>query len=334
MTASFEVAGIVREAILGRLRGTAPAAPFGVGASVQAAFAADLPGGRRPELAAVPVMTLDPRVFALWGQGFGSFGATASNGNAGRLTRETAGFVVGADATLDGLTRFGLAGGYTSTSIDVRSRGSSGEIGSGFGALYAGTSLGALNLRVGGVFGGTWADTRRAITFPGFSGSAQGKFGGTVGQVFGEAGYRVPVGPVTLEPFAGIAGLFITRDRYTETGGAGATTVFGRSYDVGVLTTGLRAEAALSADSPLRLHGLLGYRHAFGDVTPAALLAFAGSATTFGVAGAPIDRHAVVAEAGLDWRITRDLTLGVSYAGQAGSRAYDNSVRGNLLWRF
>jgi subtilase-type serine protease len=336
ITATFEVAGIVREAILGRVRAMGAPTFGGLGlgptASVDAAYAADLPGRRGTT--PVPVRTLDPRVFALWGQGLGSFGATGSDGNAGRLTRETGGFVVGADATLDGITRFGLAAGYTSTSLDVRSRLSSGEMQSGFGALYAGTSLGPVSLRFGGVYAGTWADTRRTIAFPGFSNSVRGRFGGDVGQVFGEAGYKVPLGAVTLEPFAGLAGVFISRDRYTETGGIGATTVFGRGYDLGVVTAGLRAEAALSTEWPLHLRGLVGYRHAFGDVVPRALLAFAGTAATFGVAGVPVDRHAVVAEAGLDWRVSNDLTVGLAYAGQAGDRAYDHGVKGSFLWKF
>lgn len=81
--------------------------------SVPASFAADLPGGRRLELAPVPFSVLDPRVLALWGQGFGSFGSTRTDGNAGTLTRDTGGFIIGADATLDGTWRFGLAGGFS-----------------------------------------------------------------------------------------------------------------------------------------------------------------------------------------------------------------------------
>jgi uncharacterized protein with beta-barrel porin domain len=47
-----------------------------------------------------------------------------------------------------------------------------------------------------------------------------------------------------------------------------------------------------------------------------------------------VDRNALVAEAGLDWRATEDLSLGVAYRGQIGSRAQDHAVTGNLTWRF
>jgi outer membrane autotransporter protein len=64
------------------------------------------------------------------------------------------------------------------------------------------------------------------------------------------------------------------------------------------------------------------------------LLAFAGGASAFTVAGVPIDRDALVAQAGLDWQASDALSLGVSYSGQIGERAQDHALKGNLTWRF
>lgn len=69
-------------------------------------------------------------------------------------------------------------------------------------------------------------------------------------------------------------------------------------------------------------------------MNPSALLAFSGSTSAFRVSGIPVDRDAVVAEAGLDWRINKDMTLGVSYSGQIGSRAQEHAVRGTFTWQF
>jgi outer membrane autotransporter protein len=99
-------------------------------------------------------------------------------------------------------------------------------------------------------------------------------------------------------------------------------------------TLGLRAEARLSETVPLTARGLVGWRHAFGDVVPTTLLAFAGGASAFTVAGAPIDRDLLVAEAGLDWQASEAISLGVSYTGQIGSRAREHALKGNLTWRF
>jgi fibronectin-binding autotransporter adhesin len=63
-------------------------------------------------------------------------------------------------------------------------------------------------------------------------------------------------------------------------------------------------------------------------------MAFAGGTSPFSVAGVPVDRNALVAEAGLDWQASQDLSLGVAYRGQIGTRAQDHALTGNLTWRF
>jgi uncharacterized protein with beta-barrel porin domain len=69
---------------------------------------------------------------------------------------------------LAGTTRIGIAGAFQRTSLDVRARLSSGTTDSVFAALYAGTSLGPVNLRLGASIAGQETETRRAIMFPGF----------------------------------------------------------------------------------------------------------------------------------------------------------------------
>jgi len=123
-------------------------------------------------------------------------------------------------------------------------------------------------------------------------------------------------------------------DGFREDGGPAALVGSGRSYALATTTLGLRAATQLDTDLPITVRGMVGWRHAFGDVSPAALLAFSGGVSGFNVAGIPIDRDALVAEAGLDWQISPDMTLGVSYAGQVGQRAQDHAVKGSFTWRF
>lgn len=78
---------------------------------------------------------------------------------------------------------------------------------------------------------------------------------------------------------------------------------------------------------------LSGYRRAFGDVVPKALLSF-GTGPALLSAGVPIDRDAVVAEVGLALRVAPNATLGVAYTGQTGTRAQDQAVKGNFTYRF
>jgi subtilase-type serine protease len=78
---------------------------------------------------------------------------------------------------------------------------------------------------------------------------------------------------------------------------------------------------------------MLGWRHAFGDTVPTSSFAFAGS-HAFTVAGAPIARNAAIIEAGLDFDITPQATLGISYTGQIASTARDHGINADLRVRF
>lgn len=86
--------------------------------------------------------------------------------------------------------------------------------------------------------------------------------------------------------------------------------------------------------STLTAKGMIGWRHAFGDVAPLSTMRFAGAGDAFTIAGVPIARDAAVIEAGLDYAITPGATLGVTYGGQFGSGVTDQSVKANFNVRF
>ncbi|SCZ10974.1 autotransporter domain-containing protein [Microvirga guangxiensis] len=328
VAAGYSDAALVSSAVLGRLRQPLSVSPAG---SVQAAYAADAPL-RQVEQIHYPMF--DSRVFALWGEGFGSWGRTRSDGNAGSVNTSRGGFVLGADALIGRSYRLGLAGGFTSTEIEIDSRLSSGSNESIFGAIYGSAEWGALNLRLGGSYAVHDIHMNRRISFVGFQDELISSYDGSTVQAFGEIGYRFGVGAAELEPFIGASVLRSRTDAFFENGGIAALTGASREHDLGTTTIGLRAEADLGGELPLTVKGMLGWRHAYGDVDPKALLAFSGGAATFAVSGVPVDRDAVVAEASLDWQATQALTVGLAYQGQIGERAQEHAVKGNLIWRF
>jgi outer membrane autotransporter protein len=141
-------------------------------------------------------------------------------------------------------------------------------------------------------------------------------------------------GALSLEPFANLAYVHLKTGGYTETGGAAALTASAQSTDATFTTIGLRAQTEFNlGETPARLTGMAGWRHAFDDVTPFAAQAFmGGSAVT--VAGAPIAPDAFVLDLGASVELTPGATLGVSYGGQFGSGFTDHSVKANLAVRF
>ena len=344
VNAAFTDATLPNTAILDRLN--QPVSPPVLGAAVEttATYAADLPT-RKGQVAPVAVQIYQPRMFDLWGQGFGDWGRVSSDGNAASLSRTTGGFVLGGDVSasnvLGGDWRFGLAGGYTNDHITVNQRGSSATFESVFGGAYAGASFGAFQLRAGALYGTNTTSTTRQVVFPGFFEALSSSNGGYTAQAFGEAGYRIQLpglglgggSRVSVEPFAGAAAFLIHQNGFTEVGGTSALTASARDFNVQTTTLGVRGELAF-ASMPLTLKTMLGWRHAYGDVVPSVLLTFQGGAQAFSSSGVPIDRDAFVAEAGIDYSLTSMLSVGVSYSGQFGQRAMDNAVKGNVNLRF
>jgi outer membrane autotransporter protein len=270
-----------------------------------------------------------------WTQGFGSWGDFKSDGNAASADRTLGGFVSGIDAGFGGGWRAGLAGGYTQTSASVDARGSSVDIDSYHLAAYAGGGLGPLALRSGAAW--TWheIETERAIVFPGFFQRADASYDGDTGQLFGELAMPLGSGKTALEAFGRLAYVHVSTGGFTESGGIAALTAPENDENVTYSTLGARAATTMFIDGMhVTQHASAAWQHAFGDVTTDMALAFAGNGAGFIIAGVPIARDSAFLEAGLDFRIAPDTTLGISYQGQIASDVQDHGLSGRLDWRF
>lgn len=328
-TALVEESWLLRGAMNDRLRsafGAVGAAPMAV---MSYGFSADL----APSVKG-PMPTLRSERFAVWGQGYGSWGGTDSDGNAAKLTRSTGGLLLGADiAAFDDL-RFGLLAGYSRSEFDVKGRLSSGASDNYHLGLYGGGQWGALGLRTGASY--TWHDieTSRTVAFAGFGDQLKADYSAGTAQVFGELGYRLDTPATAVEPFAGLAYVNLHTDGFSETGGAAALSNRSDDTSLGYSTLGVLGSTTFALQGmDLTLRGGLAWRHAFGDVDPKATLAFAGS-NPFSVAGVPIARDAAMVEAGLDLAISKSAALGISYAGQLAQDAQDHAFKANLAVRF
>lgn len=321
-TAMIEDSRFVRNAVNDRLR----AAFDGVGAMAMPVMAY-AEGG--PQF--VPATT---DRFAVWGQAFGAWGHWNGDGNAARLNRSIGGFFVGADAPVFDTWRFGAVAGYSRTTFNVRDRASSGSSDNYHLGLYGGTQWGDLAFRTGAAY--TWHDisTGRSVIFSGFGDSLKSDYRAGTAQVFGELAYGLNAGNARFEPFANLAYMNLHTDGFTERGGAAALTSVASNTDATFTTLGLRASTTFDlGGASLTAKGMLGWRHAFADETPLSTMRFAGG-DAFSIAGVPIARDAGVIEAGLDYAIAPNATLGIVYGGQFGSGDTDQSIRANFNMKF
>lgn len=321
-TAMLEDSRFVRDAVIDRLR-TATCAP---GSAPGNAPSQSTLAGRSQGC-----MPADNQAHTVWSQAFGSWGHIDGNGNAARLKRDIAGFVVGADTGVGAGWRVGGLGGYSRASADTQTRNSSAKTDSYHLGIYGATQWGATAMRLGASQSWNTTDTSRSVSFNGFADSLSAKYDSTTTQLFGEVSHRVDVGSTALEPFAGLTYVRVRSDAFFERGGLAALYGAGGSVESTFSTLGVRASAQVGDN--IRVRGMLGWRHAFGDTTPTSTHAFAGS-IPFTIAGVPLAKNVAVLEAGVETQLRPNLKLGAAYSGQFGGGLKDHGLKANLSWTF
>lgn len=317
----------VREAALDRLR-----AAFGVsGAPGTPVLAAGEDGG--VEVADTTPPPKDGA--ALWTRSFGNWAQSDGDGNAADLTQSTGGVLVGLDGQPADHWRAGALAGFGRSRVDVGSgRASSAESDDYHVAVFGGGQWGGLGLRGGAAY--TWhsLSTDRDVAFAGFTDHLSADYGAGTAQLFGELAYDVDAGAVGLEPFADLAYVNLTTQGVVEQGGDAALAVAGDTTAATFTTVGLRVASRMPlGNATATLRGTVGWRHAFGDTTPLAGMAFAAG-DAFTIAGVPIASDAALVEAGVDLDLAPGATIGVSYQGQFTAGQNENALDATLKVAF
>ncbi len=342
-----------RQSVMGRLRqgtyadqaGPLAALAYGGPTLAYAATESVLPAGAAAT--ALAYATKAPGAIAapapgptVWAQGYGAWANFGGNGNASGVSETIGGIVSGIDGTI-GNWRVGGALGYSQSNASTDTVSGSSQADSALIALYAGTSAGPWNLRLGASYAFNAIDTTRTIAFPGFAQQASASYNGGTGQVFAEVGYGFAFQSVALEPYAGLAWVHLNTDGFTETGVPGAVsagvTAGSTSTDVGYGTLGLRAATTVPLANGMVLapHVSAAWQTAFGDLTPSAQLALTSVAgSNFTVGGVPLAQNTALLEAGLDLKLSAQMRVGVSYVGQFADSVTVNGFQANLTWNF
>jgi outer membrane autotransporter protein len=273
-----------------------------------------------------------PLVF--WTQALGSWGDANGDGNAASYKRNIGGFFSGTDVYIGSDWRMGAALGYAHSNLSVAQRISSAEIDSYHLAAYVGGPLGAFNLRTGASWSWHDIDTKRTAAFPGFLERVDARYDGGTGQIFGEIALPMSAGAFAAEPFAGLAYVHISRDRFSEQGDVAALSSHGADDDVGFSTLGVRfAWESRLRGTRIVPRASVAWQHAFGDVEATQVLSFAG-APSMTIAGTPLARNTARIEAGLDISLSPSATLGIVYNGEIASDIEDHGLSGRFSFRF
>ncbi len=337
----LNASGITRSSVNNRLSqafGGTPVNPVSVMAYGPAAKAS--PAGNAIDHVA-PVNADDLQRYAAWGAAFGSWATQSATDNAARTKSTIGGFITGIDGDVYDSWRLGLMAGYSRSTFKTPSLSSSGSSDSYTLGAYAGTEWatgqGSIGFRSGLSYSWHNIEMSRSVAFNGYSDKLSADYNGGTFQVFGELGYKHDLSPrAIIEPYANLAYVNVRTDSFTETGHNGAAlSVQSGTMDTTLSTLGMRLSTSFEFGNTLTTaRADLGWRHAFGDVIPLSTASFAAGSNAFTASGSPIGKDTALIEAGLDFAITKNSKLGVSYQGQFGSGIAQNGVNANFNVKF
>lgn len=330
---------LVADTLIGRMRqapagSSAALAALGFGGPVTA-YATKAPEPAAFNALKAPAAPAPGPVYAMWAQGFGQWSTADGSSNAAGVDGSLGGFLAGGDVTVNNFT-FGLAGGYSSADVDMDDGLGSADADTAMIAAYGAVNLDAFRLRAGGSYGWSEIDSRRTAVVGNLVENPTASYDGSTANLFAEAAYAFEAGGVGFEPFAQIAWSRVETDGFTEQDAPiTGLTSSGLSFDTTYTTLGARmATSFASAGGTFTPHVSLGWRHAFGDVTPQVAMAFLNTGTGFSVAGTPIAEDSLVVGAGLDFSIGASFSLNIGYEGQFGDEVEYNALKGGLTYRF
>ena len=288
-----------------------------------------------------PVNADDLQRYAAWGAAFGSWATQSATDNAARTKSTIGGFITGIDGDIYDNWRLGLMAGYSRSTFKTPSLSSSGSSDNYTLGAYAGTEWatgqGSIGFRSGLSYSWHNIEMSRSVAFNGYSDKLSADYNGGTFQVFGELGYKHDLSPrAIIEPYANLAYVNVRTDSFTETGHNGAAlSVQSGTMDTTLSTLGMRLSTSFELGNTLTTaRADLGWRHAFGDVIPSSTASFAAGSNAFTTSGSPIGKDTALIEAGLDFAITKNSKLGVSYQGQFGSGITQNGVNANFSVKF
>ena len=204
------------------------------------------------------------------------------------LLRLATGASAGCSATL--IARFSADSTAASGSADNVSLGA-----------YAGRLWGPIGLKLGTDYTWNMISTTRTISFPGLWDQVASNYGGGAAQAFADLSYRLALQGFSVEPFGNLA--YVNQDvhSFTESGFGGAA-LHGDANDMGVTfaTLGVRfAKSFALGQYALESDATLGYRHAFGTVTPTTYENFLFGGAAFDTAGLPVPQNVALISLGV-----------------------------------
>ncbi|WAT28681.1 autotransporter outer membrane beta-barrel domain-containing protein [Pseudomonas sp. GXZC] len=270
-----------------------------------------------------------------WVKNLGSEGGLDSQRGTAGLNTSNQGVLMGADWAVDSAWRVGVLGAKSSSRFDTRRFAA--DLDSWHLGGYAVRQDGPLALRLGAIYSSHAGQNRRGVEILSYKDTLKGSYNATGQNVFGEAGYQLGTGSLSIEPFAGLGYQRYSRDSFKEQGGRAALNVGAQTQQNLSSTFGLRLAKQIRFDNQMSLtpHLSAGWKHLYGDIDSQVRQSFRqGGIDDFTIQGTSLDRNSLNLQAGLDLALSSQHTVGLAYIGENGSNSSNQGLMGQWRMRF
>ena len=302
-----------------------------------ATYAADLPKrGPVPE----PRFVQASRGYGIWAAGYGQVGTVTGNANAAGRDERIAGAVAGIDMHPTAGSVLGVAAGYGSVDVTLKSTGERAHTDNAQVAVYGGVSSGPVYALA--TAGYARADGRLNRSLAGLQllqpGGARGTISGDQFLSAGEVGYRYAYAPKqAIVPFVGFQVSTFSQDRLGEVGsGPFDLSVAAKDFLSARTQVGGRLEhIADFGGSAVSFAIKAAYVHDFADVGRTIQSSFVlAPAVPFTVEGRRLGRERALIGAGITAAIAPNWTGFVTYDGEVAQTDTIHSGRGGVRYSF
>ncbi|HSI40542.1 MAG TPA: autotransporter outer membrane beta-barrel domain-containing protein [Xanthobacteraceae bacterium] len=288
---------------------------------------------------AYPVKAAPPSAFPelVWGRIVGRVGSIDATEDTPATDMRGGGAFVGIDLPYDAATRYGIAGGFSRSSIEDTTDNKIEADGYHISA-YATHAEGAWRLRGIASYAYYDLESRRSVSLGrGNFGHPEADYASSNVEALGELSYVAPLGIGTVEPYAAAGISWLYTGAYTETGDAGIQsdlTVQDSSQVWPYVTLGARFAASFEAAGMSFVPTLdLGWRHVFGDIDPTVGYDIP-SRGDFAISGVPIAEDTFVLGLGLDTGFANGWRGSLKYLGEIADTADAHTFSAGLAIPF
>lgn len=235
-------------------------------------------------------------------------------------------------------SRIGVAVGHTSSWFDAAQQRGDADAQSYHGMVYGDKEIGPISLRSGMSYSWHDIDTKRNVSAGTLQDVSKSDYNASTVQVFTEAVHEMPINAQTkAKPYINLAYVQHHSDSFSEDGAAG---LHGDSETrrIGSTTAGFNVVHDLETreeTGKLQLQGGVGYRYQVGDVNGKTTHSFNDVPNVaFDVKGAPLDRHALILNAGIAHKYNHKMSTRLAYEGAFAGQSTQHSLIGQIKWAF